>query len=114
MTRTPRSIVVLFALFATLFAQLGVSAYACPGTETAAQHESIPCEGMDAALPNLCDKHCHDAEQSPVAAMPAMAFFAAYVVSVPVPHAVTAKRIPPDLQHPSDPPPGLRHCRLQL
>ena len=81
---------------AVLFAQLAVSAYACPGllsaaamkmpmsaaapagadsTDVATAAPTLPpmnCEDMampmDAAFPNLCAEHCHQGQQSDQAA----------------------------------------------
>jgi hypothetical protein len=63
-----RRIAALAALFALLFAQLAVSAYACPMQSAAPMRAAaeasqagdataLPCE-MALATPNLCDRHC--------------------------------------------------------
>jgi hypothetical protein len=57
--------VIAIALFALLFAQLSVAAYACPSPQAG---EMTDCAGMmsqlDQASPNLCAEHCHYGEQS--------------------------------------------------
>jgi hypothetical protein len=56
-------IAALSAIAALLFAQLAVSAFACPldASTAAIAHASAPqsgegCDGMD--TPNLCERHC--------------------------------------------------------
>jgi hypothetical protein len=62
MTRLVRRIAAVLALFALAFAQLAVSAYACPvaatvGHEVASATTSeAHCGDLDNA--NLCDRHC--------------------------------------------------------
>ena len=58
MARPTRSAAALLAMFALLFAQLAVSAFACPLDAPAAamSMDADHCERM--ATPNLCDRHC--------------------------------------------------------
>ena len=57
---------IAIALFALLFAQFSVAAYACPSAVPV--QEMTDCAGMmsqlDEAAPNLCAEHCHYGEQS--------------------------------------------------
>ena len=59
MSRPTRFAAALLALVALLFAQLAVSAYACPGMAAA---DEAPMAGMEGCgevpTPNLCDGHC--------------------------------------------------------
>jgi hypothetical protein len=61
MSRTLRRIAALLALAALGFAQLAVSAYACP-RDTPGQARSVveaqPEFCPDRSMPNLCESHC--------------------------------------------------------
>ena len=86
--------VIAIAIFALLFAQLSVAAYACPSSATrgADAEMAIDCAGMmaddaDPAAPNLCAEHCHYGQQSDqprTPAAPAVALVALYAVSSPL------------------------------
>jgi hypothetical protein len=86
-----RRIAALSAIAALLFAQLAVSAFACPleaGTAAIAQ-VSAPqsgdgCDGM--ATPNLCERHCDYGSSS-------VGYFAACVPALPA--AEIAWRVEP-------------------
>ena len=63
MTRLVRRVAALLATFALVFAQLAVSAYACPVESAPEVAPSgvlggghLPC--ADLQSPNLCDSHC--------------------------------------------------------
>jgi len=59
MVRRTRFAAALLAMFALLFAQVAVSAFACPLDTPPAATLSMDgdhCERM--ATPNLCDRHC--------------------------------------------------------
>ena len=81
--------VIGVAIFALLFAQLSVAAYACPSTAKPAAEVmmGMDCEGMssqlDPASPNLCAEHCQDDSQSDQLRTPTvllMALVSLYVV----------------------------------
>lgn len=120
MTRRYRSLSGLIAIFALLFAQLAVAAYACPrGAEgdVVAVSASMPCGEIDPEQANLCGKHCNDVEQSqashpPGCALPATAFTA--VVYTGAPPAGGALAGDPALTHATGPPLSIRHCRFRI
>jgi hypothetical protein len=83
--------VIAVAIFALLFAQWSVAAYACPSPASAgaAAMTGMNCDEMvsqpDPASPNLCVEHCQYGQQSdqlrtPTA--PAMSLISLYVVSL--------------------------------
>ena len=79
--------VVAVTIFALLFAQWSVAAYACPSS-TPQETEITDCAGMmmsqlDEAAPNLCAEHCNYGEQSDqprTPAAPAVTLISLYVV----------------------------------
>ncbi|MGH6610676.1 MAG: hypothetical protein ACRECQ_10490 [Burkholderiaceae bacterium] len=124
MSRLYRVRVIAITLFALLFAQWSVAAYACPSIE-AQQAVSMPagCEEMARALdqdaPNLCAAHCHYGEQSDQPrppGTPAMSLVALYALptalAVPAP-VRSAFEVDGRLIAPS-PPPIILHCRLLI
>jgi hypothetical protein len=75
MTRLARRITACFAIAALAFAQLAVSAYACPMDMPDAMHQAgvTSANGCDRpATPNLCERHC-DYGASSVQSSPAPA-----------------------------------------
>jgi hypothetical protein len=77
-SRLIRVRVITVAIFALLFAQWSIAAYACPST-TASTAEGMMmagCEGManqlDQTAPNLCAEHCQYGEQSDQLRTPTM------------------------------------------
>ena len=80
--------VITTAVFALLFAQLSVAAYACPLPATAAAEEAMTdCEGMasrlDPSSPNLCADHCQYGQQTDqlrTPTVPAVSLISLYVV----------------------------------
>ena len=83
--------VVAVAIFALLFAQWSVAAYACPASAPPAA-EMTDCAGMmmsqlDPAAPNLCAEHCqyeNQSDQPRTPATPAASLVSLYTVP-PVP-----------------------------
>lgn len=81
--------VIAITIFALLFAQWNIAAYACPsptapGTDAIAP---VDCEGLgghlDEASPNLCAEHCQYGQQSDqlrVPTVPAVSLVGLYVV----------------------------------
>jgi hypothetical protein len=114
MSRSRRILVAWLALLAMVFAQLGASAYACPLEEPAsfAMDTGSHCDRMDAAQPNLCDKHCHDDQQAGAQANLPAAYVPSFIVTLAVPPSASAPLAGavPTLRHAVDPPPTIRHC----
>lgn len=88
-SRPIRVRVITVTIFALLFAQWSVAAYACPSVaaSTADVMMSGDCEGMadqlDPAAPNLCAEHCQYGEQSDqlrTPTMPDVSLISLYVV----------------------------------
>lgn len=103
-----------------LFAQLAVSAYACPADQ--ASPESMradqPCASMDPDLPGLCQLHCEDGQQivktgpdvPPVGSfMPVMGVVLTGILPPPI-RALSA----PALEYASPPPLAIRHCCFRI
>jgi hypothetical protein len=114
MKRSNRILVAWLAVLAMVFAQLGVSAYACPLVEPAsfAMESGSHCDRMDAAQPNLCDKHCHDDQQAGAQATLPAAYVPSFIVRLAVapPESTPLAADAPTLRHAVDPPPTIRHC----
>ena len=81
--------VIAMTIFALLFAQWSVAAYACPSQAAPAADVMMAsdCEGMastlDPAYPNLCAEHCQFGEQSDqlrIPTVPTVAMISLYVV----------------------------------
>lgn len=119
MKRATRTFAGWLGIFALVFAQLAVAAYACPSDSrgdgaTPEARFTPPCEQIDRERTNLCEKHCHDAEQSQ-SASPALhgAFVPGFiaVVALPPPKAFSAFAGDPALLHATSPPITIRnHC----
>ena len=111
------------AIFAMLFAQLAVAAYACPalspdkGPVTAAFVAS-PCQNMamDKDLANLCQKHCHDDQQSQGGLAPAVGFVPSFIVELDVQEIYAPATVvsPPALSHAIAPPLIIRNCCFRI
>jgi len=88
-SRLIRVRVIAMTIFALLFAQWSVAAYACPSQTAPAEDVMMAsdCEGManrlDPAYPNLCAEHCQFGEQSDqlrIPTVPIVAMISLYVV----------------------------------
>ena len=120
LTRVARKFVASIGIAAIVFAQLAVSAYACPkdaaavGADVTASAD--PCEHSRADSPNLCAKHCDDSTQIPTQAPAACApFVASFVVIVRIPDAAASDApVDPALLHATSPPATLRNCCLRI
>ena len=114
MSRSKRMLVAWLSLLAMVFAQLGVSAYACPLVEPAssAMETGSHCERMHAAQPNLCEKHCHNEQQAGAQATLPAAYVPSFIATVAVAPSASAPLAAavPTLRHAVDPPPTIRHC----
>lgn len=107
-------------IFALVFAQLAVAAYACPSAsaDSADPRAGVftPCDQIDRDQANLCGKHCNDAEQSqasyPSGCASSPAFTA--VVYVGTPLSAGALAGDPALAHATGPPLSIRDCRFRI
>lgn len=141
MTRRFLRLVCRALIGAVLFAQMAVSAYACPGllaaatmtvpmaatAENAASAAPAPpmmnCEDMampmDAAFPNLCAEHCHQGQQSDQAAtltVPAALLTELYITP-PAPEPIVAPRPAAATASALDaasPPLAILHCCFRI
>jgi len=120
-------VAALLALVSVLFAQLAISAYACPGADSmtaAAEIQAMPGCDMSPAADEpsaLCQAHCLQADQSPTQPLLAVAGmamivespFAAFAPAARV-EAAGARALQPSLARPTEPELALRHCRLRI
>jgi hypothetical protein len=121
MTRSLRRIAAWSALFALLFAQACLAAYACPldsPAEVSAAVMSPDCHGDGAASPDAaCETHCQAPSASnSVVETPMPAIFEAAPLIVPMTDACAAatRSAPGDdvTATATAPPATLRFCRL--
>ena len=118
--------VIAITIFALLFAQWNVAAYACPSLTARGAADAIApmdCEGMagqlDSASPNLCAEHCQYGEQSDqlrVPSVPAMPLVGLYVVPLLLKFVQLGRldTVSSSLLAARPPPHTLLHCRLQI
>ena len=119
--RLSRVRVIAITLFALLFAQWSVAAYACPTLLPREAAMPAGCEEMttlDQAAPNLCAEHCHFGEQSDQPrppTTPAVLLVALYEIHAPTVSAPIRTAFDADgrLIAPS-PPPNILHCRFLI
>jgi len=126
MNRLTRKLVSLLGIAAVMFAQLAVSAHACPmqfmGMDEAAagvaSTEATAGEA-DAGSPALCQKHCENAQQSatdspqpPVLLFLEPAFVAPLAMDPAAPLTATSRT--PSLQRTTSPPLAIRHCCFRI
>ena len=129
--RTLRSITAYLGVLCLLFAQLAVSAYACPmlvegvsaerGNITAQNVASTatPCSTADMSQPALCEKHCQDGQQN-VNDSPfhpaSLDFSPGFVVTLMVadPAALPGAFESSLLLHATSPPLTIRNCCLRI
>ena len=91
MTRTVRKLTGWISIAAVLFAQIALSAYACPMDQVAASSQvqaqnaaSDCCSDSANALAGLCHEHCKDSKVVGGDAPPAPpGFIASFVLSLP-------------------------------
>ncbi len=123
MNRAWRQLAGYLGILALVFAQLAVSAYACPLTSIgvadagSAVAADSPCHEVDPAAANLCDKHCHDAERSQAAGVSIdWAFVAGYVavLHLPIVRATSPSGENPALHHANFPPATIRNCCFRI
>ena len=132
MNSTLRRLLSRLLIAAILFAQMAVSAYACPslltsGVEatTFATTGSMPldCDQMagmlDAAAPSLCAAHCHNHEQSADHAdspmLPPALFATLYWVVPQAPVESVSETPEASVLHAALPPPhAILHCCFRI
>jgi hypothetical protein len=125
MNRVTRKLVSLLGIIAVLFAQLAVSAYACPMQFMALDEAAAVAApdansgGQDLTSPALCQKHCENGQQivndtpQPLAAFSAaQALVVALIVDPPAPQS--AIDLAPSLLHATSPPLSIRHCCFRI
>ena len=123
-SRRTRRLFALFTLTALMFANIAVSAYACPmmnpGTiASQAAAADAPCpDETSVAQPGLCHKHCEDGQQnvSDASDPPVSVFLPAFVLPSPV-GAVppdSAVTFPPELFHATSPPLAIQYCCFRI
>jgi hypothetical protein len=126
--RITRKLAACIGLSALVFAQLAVSAYACPvlaQTIEAAQPANAtapPCHDMDRVdrdQPALCQVHCQDSLQNVNDVQPAFAlsgFVTGFIVMI---DSAAQKPLPvrpasPSLLHSTSPPLSIRNCCFRI
>jgi hypothetical protein len=128
-SRRIRLFTALFSLWALLWTQSAIAAYACPAlaeaVELVAMSEAgMPCAEMMAQAaqddqPALCVAHCHptvqsaDAYQVPAVAAPAL-LATVMVTTMPEPSTASNLLSTPDLRRSTSPPLAVRHCCLRI
>ena len=107
-------------VFALLFAQLAVAAYACPAMSpqavSASSEAASHCDKLDPRLTNLCQKHCHGVEQSQSASAAPAPFIPALIGMLEPALQVLpiANLEPPALFHANSPPLTIRNCCFRI
>lgn len=132
MSRTLCKLLSRLLIAAILFAQMAVSAYACPslltsgvGATTAATADSMPmdCEQMarmlDPAASSLCAAHCHSHEQSAdhadSPALPPALFATLYWLAAQPPVEPVSDAPGVSVLHAALPPPhAILHCCFRI
>lgn len=126
MNRFTRKLASLLGIVAVIFAQLAVSAHACPlqfmgqdAVENSAVAPDANSNGRDSESPNLCQKHCENGQQNindtpqPLAFVsPAPAFIVTLMSEPVVPLLATAPARA--LQHATSPPHAIRNCCFRI
>jgi hypothetical protein len=126
MNRFTRKLISLLGIVAVVFAQLAVSAHACPmqfmGLDDAMAATGMPAADAsesNAMSPALCQKHCENAQQSvndtpqaavlssPEPVLP-VALLTVAVAAIPVP------TLTPSLLHATSPPHAIRNCCFRI
>jgi hypothetical protein len=107
---------VVFVVLSLLFSQLALAAYVCPaetGTSPAGSMAEMmaagmPCEGADAAQPNLCHQHAVDLArlfELAQAASPSLPTVVQVLIVPAAPDLSNAVVIPPASAPEAQPPP---------
>ena len=127
--KTSRPFAAVLAIVAVLFAQLAVSAYACPGMggmiqAALAADDTPPCHRnpVPEEPTPLCQAHCQQGDQSldkRGSSLPAASLVALPVSWRPLPASAPIAAEAPGaqvslLERPTGPPLAVRHCRLRI
>jgi hypothetical protein len=124
--RITRKLAACIGLSAMLFAQLAVSAYACPAisaaVESAQAAHTPPCHGSvsnDSDQPALCQAHCQDGQQNVNDLQPfaLAAFVPAFIVTIIDSAAQMLEQVrpaSPSLLHSTSPPLSIRNCCFRI
>ena len=121
--RITRKLAACIGLSVLVFAQLAVSAYACPvlaqAMEATQQAATPPCHEMDMDQPALCQSHCQDAQQSVNDVQPELAllgFVPGLIVTIDSSAQETLQLPPasPLLLRSTSPPLSIRNCCFRI
>ncbi|MQA37054.1 hypothetical protein [Rugamonas aquatica] len=129
LSQPTRMIAAIIMLFSLLFAQLAVSAYACPVLDKAQTVEAVGMANMpgctdmsmDKSSPALCGAHCDTGHQSAdISGTPAVQPFMACSLEVVLPNiersalplASSLESVP--LTRATAPPLAIRHCCFRI
>ena len=126
MNRFTRKLVSFLGIIAVIFAQLAVSAYACPlqfiGPDDAATVIAGPgpaSSGRDADSPALCQQHCQNGQQNindtaqPLAFVSPAPVLAVNLLLEPA-KSLTATVPTDDLLHATSPPHAILNCCFRI
>lgn len=129
LSQPTRAIAAIIMLFSLLFAQLAVSAYACPMPDQSQKVEMVSMAGMpgctdmsmDKSSPALCAAHCDTGHQSAdTAGAPAVQPFVACNLEIVLPRieraylplAASLESVP--LTRTTAPPLAIQHCCFRI
>jgi hypothetical protein len=122
--RFTRKLAACIGLSALVFAQLAVSAYACPALaqtmEAAQQAATPPCHDMDMDQPALCQSHCQDGQQNvnDLQLLSALSgFVPGFIVTIIDSAAQMLQQVrpaSPSLLHSTSPPLSIRNCCFRI
>ncbi len=121
-----RKLAACIGLTALVFAQLAVSAYACPvlaqAIEAAQAAGTPPChgtDGMDNDQPALCQVHCQDGLQNindtqPTFTLPG--FVSGFIVMIDsaAQQPLPVRPASPSMLHSTSPPLSIRNCCFRI
>lgn len=126
MSRITRKLIALLGIAAVLFAQLAVSAYACPLQDTASDDVAAVAGSAsgsrdlrDADSPALCQKHCENGKQNvndtpqPPLIVSLSPIFSVTVINAGPASPATASPIP-SLLRATSPPLSISNCCLRI
>ena len=121
MNRFNRKLVSLLSIVAVVFAQLAVSAYACP-MEFAALDDAVGIaeansSGRDVLAPALCQKHSDNAQQNlNDTPQPFVSLAPGFVVALAIDQATSLPAIAAtsSLHHATSPPLSIRNCCFRI
>jgi hypothetical protein len=123
--RITRKLAACIGLSALVFAQLAVSAYACPvlaqALEAAQQANTTapPCHDLDSDQPALCQLHCQDGLQNINDTQPAFilpGYVSGFIVMIDssAQQPLPVRPASPSLLHSTSPPLSIRNCCFRI